>query len=184
MGEFRLETERLLMRSWSEADLGPFHAVNSDPAVMATLGPVLSRDETAALIARMQNIEAEHGHCFWALVRQSDEQLIGWCGVIRGTAGPVAGKAEFGWRLARSAWGNGYATEAARAAIGWFFSHRDYQSVWAITHVGNRRSQAVMERLGMTYRSDLDFDHPRLSADNPLLRHVTYELPRSCWSGE
>lgn len=182
MAEFRLETARLVLRSWRDDDLDPFHAINSDPAVMATLGPVMARDQVAALIERMRGIEAEHGHCFWALERQADQQLIGWCGVIRGTVGPVTGKGEFGWRMARSAWGQGYATEAARAAIGWFLAKRDDDSVWAITHVENRRSRAVMDRLGMSYRPDLDFDHPRLAADDPLLRHVTYELPRSDWS--
>jgi RimJ/RimL family protein N-acetyltransferase len=181
MAEFQLATERLIMRSWRDDDLAPFHAINSDPEVMATLGPVMSRDEVAALIARMRAHQAEHGHCFWALVRQDDQQLIGWCGLIRGTAGPVAGKGEFGWRLARAAWGHGYVTEAARAAINWFFDNFTDDAAWAITHVGNRRSRAVMERLGMNYRSDLDFDHPRLAADDPLLRHVTYALPRSQW---
>ncbi|HEX4847172.1 MAG TPA: GNAT family N-acetyltransferase [Novosphingobium sp.] len=182
MAEFRLETPRLVMRSWRDEDLDPFHATCSDPEVMATLGPVMSRGEVAALIERMHGIEVEHGHCFWALVQQSDQQLIGWCGVIRGSVGPVAGKGEFGWRMARSAWGKGYVTEAARAAIEWFFANRSDDAAWAITNVENRRSRAVMERLGMVYRPDLDFDHPRLAADDPLLRHVTYELPRNAWS--
>lgn len=178
MAEFRLETQRLVMRSWREEDLAPFHAINSDPQVMATLGPVMSQGEVATLIARMQAVEAEHGHCFWALERQVDAQLVGWCGVIRGTVGPVQGKAEFGWRLARSAWGQGYATEAARAAIDWLFSNRADASVWAITNVNNRASRAVMERLGMRYRPDLDFAHPRLADNDPLRPHVTYELQR------
>ena len=182
MAEFRLETPRLVMRSWRDEDLAPFHAVCSDPEVMATLGPVMSRAEVGALIERMRGIEAEHGHCFWALVRRETEQLIGWCGVIRGSVGPVEGKAEFGWRIARAAWGQGYVTEAARAAINWFLAGHDDPSVWAITTVGNRRSRAVMERLGMQYRPDLDFDHPRLAADDPLSPHVTYELPRRDWS--
>ena len=101
MAEFRLETPRLVMRSWRDEDLAPFHAVCIDPEVMATLGPVMSRAEVGALIERMRGIEAEHGHCFWALVRRETDQLIGWCGVIRGSVGPVEGKAEFGWRIAR-----------------------------------------------------------------------------------
>lgn len=179
MADFRLETPRLVMRSWRADDLAAFHAVCSDPEVMATLGPVLSTGEVAALIERMQRTETEHGHCFWALCRREDEQLLGWCGVIRGTVGPVDGKAEFGWRLSRTAWGKGYVTEAARAAIAWFFANRDDPSVWAITSTGNHRSRAVMERLGMQHRPDLDFDHPRLAENDPLLPHVTYELGRS-----
>ena len=118
MAEFRLETERLVLRSWRDADLDPFHSLCSDPEVMATLGPVMSRDEVAALIERMRGIEAEHGHCFWAMVRRADERLIGWCGAIRGSVGPIVGKVELGWRMARDCWGAGYATEAARAALG------------------------------------------------------------------
>jgi RimJ/RimL family protein N-acetyltransferase len=148
---------------------------------MATLGPVMNRDEVAALIARMQGIEAEHGHCFWALVRREDERLIGWCGAISGSVGPIVGKAEFGWRIARNAWGHGYVTEAARAAIDWLFANCDDQAAYAITSTGNRRSRAVMERLGMRHLVDGDFDHPRIAADDPLLRHVTYRITKGEW---
>ncbi|WP_447764928.1 GNAT family N-acetyltransferase [Sphingopyxis panaciterrae] len=173
-----IATERLVMRSWRDDDVAPFQAICSDPEVMATLGPPLDRAATEALIDRMRGIEAEHGHCFWALERQADARLIGWCGVIRGTTGPVDGKAEIGWRLARDAWGVGYATEAARGAIDWVFANLRDPDLWAITWRGNDRSRAVMERLGMRHRSDLDFDHPRLAAGDPLRPHVAYSLSR------
>ncbi len=183
MAEFRLETERLMLRSWRTDDVAAFHAVNSDPEVMATLGPLMSVGEVAALIERMQGIEAEHGHCFWAMVRRDDARLIGWCGAIRGSVGPIVGKIEIGWRMARDYWGQGLVSEAARATCDWAFANRADDSLWAITNTDNHRSRAVMERLGMSYRPDLDFDHPRLAADDPLLRHVTYELPRRRWPG-
>ncbi|TXH18167.1 MAG: N-acetyltransferase [Gammaproteobacteria bacterium] len=183
MAEFRLETERLLMRSWRDDDLAPFHAVCSDPDVMATLGPVMSREEVAALIERMRGIEAEHGHCFWALVRKEDDQLIGWCGAIRGSVGPIVGQPELGWRMARSAWGKGYVTEAARAALDWVLANRSDAAAYAITNTENWRSRAVMERIGMSCLEGGDFDHPRLAADDPLLRHVTYRITREEWRG-
>ena len=170
------------MRSWRESDLAPFHAICSDPDVMATLGPMMSLAETAALIERVRALEARDGHTFWALERREDARLIGWCGVIRGTAGPVEGKAEIGWRLARDCWGLGYIAEAAIATLDWLFTHLPDQEAWAITSVGNKRSRAVMERLGMTYRPELDFDHPKLAAGDPLLAHVTYNLTRNQWS--
>jgi len=182
MAEFRLETERLVLRSWREGDVDPFHAINSDPDVMATLGPVMSRDEVAALIDRVTAIETEHGHTFWALERREDARLIGWCGVIRGSVGPIVGKLEIGWRLARDAWGLGYVTEAARATLGWLFANRDDDAAWAITSVSNQRSRAVMERLGMSYRPELDFDHPKIAAGDPLRRHVAYALTRAEWA--
>jgi RimJ/RimL family protein N-acetyltransferase len=176
-----ITSERLVMRSWREDDIAPFHAICSDPVVMATLGPAMSRDEVSALIERVSAIEAKYGHTFWALERRSDARLIGWCGVIPGTAGPIEGKAEIGWRLASDCWGHGYASEAARAAIDWLFNNLPEDTAWAITSVGNTRSGAVMARLGMTYLPELDFDHPKLAEGDPLRRHVTYALTRADW---
>lgn len=184
MNSFRLETERLVLRSWREDDVDRFHAICSDPKVMATLGPCMTRDETAALIGRVAAIEQEHGHTFWALERCEDARLIGWCGVIRGRDGPVEGKAEIGWRLASDCWGFGYASEAARGTVDWLFANLDDQAAWAITHSGNHRSRAVMERLEMCYRPELDFDHPRLAADDPLRSHVTYSISRGAWGSQ
>ena len=181
MADIRIETERLVLRSWRAEDVDDFLIVNSDPAVMAMLGPAMDRDQVAATIVRMQGIEAEHGHCFWAMVRAQDDRVIGWCGAIRGTAGPVMGQLEIGWRLARDCWGQGYATEAAAATLGWLFANRADAAAWAITTPANRGSRAVMERLGMTYLPELDFDHPGVPADDPLLRHVTYRIGREQW---
>ena len=178
MADFRLETARLVLRDWRDEDLTPFHEICSDPAVMATLGPVMSREEAAAQIARNQARADRDGYTLWALERRSDGALIGSAGVIRGAAGPVDGKAEIGWRLASGCWGEGYASEAARATAAWAFANLGDDALWAITSVGNARSRAVMERLGMTHCEDLDFDHPHLPAESPLLRHVAYRLER------
>ena len=102
--------------------------------------------------------------------------------VIRGDTGPVAGKAEIGWRLARHAWGHGYASEAARGTINWLFANLDDDAAWAITSTGNRRSRAVMERLRMHHHPELDFDHPRIAEDDALRRHVAYSISRSGWA--
>lgn len=182
MAEFRLGTERLVMRSWRDEDLDPFAEMCADPAVMATLGPPMSRDETAALIERLGSIETANGYTAWAVERRSDRRLVGWCGLIPGTFWPIEGRTEIGWRLAADCWGKGYATEAARATVDWYFANRPASTLWAITSNGNRRSRAVMERLGMTHRPELDFDHPRIGPDSPLLRHVTYRLGREEWN--
>lgn len=177
-----IESDRLVLRSWRGEDLAPFAAICADPRVMATLGPLMSKEETAALIERVGAIEITHGHTFWALERKVDARLIGWCGVIRGTAGPIEGKAEIGWRLAGDCWGLGYATEAAYATLDWLFANLPDDEAWAITHTGNLRSRAVMERLRMHYRPEFDFDHPRLGEDDPLRPHVTYSVARANWA--
>ena len=184
MTEFRLETERLILRDWRDTDIDPFHAICSDPAVMATLGPLMTREQVAATVARMQRLQSELGHCFWAMERKADSQLIGWCGIIRGSvATPIAAMLEAGWRMTPSAWGKGYVTEAAIASVQWAFdNHHDDDAVWAITTTENRASRAVMERLGMEYLPGLDFDHPQVPADSPLLSHVTYRIKREAWT--
>jgi RimJ/RimL family protein N-acetyltransferase len=180
--KFRLETPRLTLRSWRAEDLDPFHAICSDPVVMETLGPLMSRDEVAALIERVSNTEAELGHTFWAMERKEDAQLIGWCGIIRGGEGmPIHGKPEAGWRMTPSAWGKGYVTEAAIASVQWAFDTLPDDDVWAITSATNQRSRAVMERLGMRHLPELDFDHPKVAANSPLLRHVAYRIDRDTW---
>lgn len=182
MSGMLIETERLVLRSWHDVDIAPFQQICSDPQVMATLGPVMDLAETAALVERVRAMEALHGHTFWALERSEDARLIGWCGVIRGSVGPIDGKPEIGWRLARDCWGQGYASEAARASLDWLFANRPDDAAWAITSIGNTRSRAVMERIGMHYCPELDFDHPKLEPGDSLLRHVTYRIDRSEWN--
>ncbi len=183
MGEFRIETDRLALREWRADDLDGFHAMFRDPEVMAFLGPVLdgtdSRGEVARVIARLQAIQAQHGCCFWALERIEDSAFLGFCGVEPGPiATPIENRLEIGWRLAHSAWGQGYAQEAARAAIDWVWRTRSDQSIWAITVPANTRSWGLMARLGMARQSHLDFDHPGVPDDSPLKRHITYRLDR------
>lgn len=174
MAEFRLDTERLILRDWRDEDLDALAAMGQDPQVMATLGPLLDRAGSADLLGRLRAMADEHGHTFWAIERKADGRTLGFTGIIRGRDGPVADKLEIGWRLASDCWGHGYASEAARASLDWARAHRPGEDVYAITSVTNTRSRAVMERLGMVHQPELDFDHPRVSEGDPLRAHVTY----------
>ena len=183
MSEFHLETKRLILRDWRKTDIEPFHAICSDPIVMATLGPLMTREQVTTLVERMLRVQHKLGHCFWAMERKEDQQLIGWCGLIRGDAGtPVADKIEAGWRMRPSAWGKGYATEAAIASVHWAFNTLPDDAVWAITSTENWASRAVMRRLGMVHMPELDFDHPKVAKDSTLLKHVTYRINREKWT--
>ncbi len=179
--EYHLDTPRLILRDWRDADLDAFAAMSADPVVMETLGPLMTRDEADALLSRAKAIAAEHGHTFWAVERKSDAQMIDWCGIIRGSVGPVEGKAEIGWRLAADAWGQGYAKEAALASLDWGFANLADDAIWAITSTGNARSWGLMERLGMIRHPDLDFEHPRVAEGSPLKSHITYSIARGAF---
>ena len=175
LSQFRLETERLILRAWREADRDPFFALNSDPAVMEFL-PATDRATSDNAVERMNAAQAEHGHCFWAVERKQDAAFLGFCGPM--PAREPLHEVELGWRLSRDAWGHGYASEGARASLAWCWAKLDTPTVMAITVPANRRSRAVMERIGMTYVKDGDFDHPGVPSDDPLLRHVLYRIAR------
>ena len=175
LSQFRLETERLILRAWREADRDPFFALNSDPAVMEFL-PTTDRATSDNAVERMNVAQAEHGHCFWAVERKQDAAFLGFCGPM--PAREPLHEVELGWRLSRDAWGHGYASEGARASLAWCWAKLDTPTVMAITVPANRRSRAVMERIGMTYVEDGDFDHPGVPSDDPLLRHVLYRIAR------
>jgi RimJ/RimL family protein N-acetyltransferase len=172
-----IETARLVLREWRASDDAPFFAMGQDADVMRYLGPPMSRTDVAAARHRMDTCQAEHGYCFWALERKADAAFIGFCGLKPGKP-PIVGETEIGWRLARDAWGQGYAREAAEASLAWGWANLDVPAITAITVLANTRSWGLMERLGMVRDSAGDFDHRDLADCDPLRRHITYRIAR------
>ena len=170
-----IETERLILRPWRDTDRDPFFALNSDPAVMEYL-PASDRASSDAAVDKMIATETAHGHCFWAVERKADGKFLGFCGPM--PAREPLNEVELGWRLAREAWGRGYATEGARASLSWCWANLDTPTVMAITVPANTRSRHVMEKIGMAYVEGGDFDHPALPEGDPLRRHVLYRAYR------
>src|SRR5688572_9410251 len=169
MAEFRLETERLVMRDWRQDDLDELAAICSDPKVMATIGPLRDRAQAQELLDRFSERAARDGITFWALERKSDGRMIGFCGVGRGTVPQLECELEIGWWLASDCWGQGYAREAAEAALAWTDARFPGEPVFAITSAGNTRSRGLMTRMGLQYCEGQDFDHPRIDPGSPLL---------------
>ena len=174
-----ISTQRLLLRPWRDADVALFHAMCSDPAVMRYLGPLQSREEVAAGIARQQSFQADRGYCFWAVERREDGAFLGFCGIKPGAEGtPIEGEIEIGWRLRAAVWGQGYAREAAQASLDWTWANLDAAGVAAITNIENTRSWGLMERLGMRRDPNEDFDHPAVPEGDPLRPHILYRINR------
>ena len=171
-----VRTERLLMRRWRDDDREPFAALNADPEVMRYFPAPLTRAESDALVVRLDGLFPEHGWGVWALELLESGAFLGFTGLNPLPDGvPGAGEPEVGWRLARPAWHHGYATEAARAALGVALGRLRMRRVWSITAVTNTPSQAVMKRIGLVQHSL--FEHPRLPAGHPLRPHVAYRTP-------
>ncbi|GAA4679537.1 GNAT family N-acetyltransferase [Phytohabitans rumicis] len=172
-----LGTERLWLRHWRASDLDPWAALNADPEVREHFPEVLTREQSAASMARFQADLDERGWGWWAVEVAETGEFIGFTGLDPADDGLPFSGVEIGWRLARSAWGHGYATEAAQAALAFAFDTLELPEVVAMTTTTNLRSQAVMRRIGMTYDPADDFDHPEVP-DGPLRRHVLYRITK------
>ena len=173
-----IETPRLWLRAWREDDVAPFHAMSRDAEVMRYLGPLGDERAARGAYERMVERQTNDGFCFWAVERKTDGAFIGFCGLLRARP-PIEGEIEIGWRLARDAWGMGYAREAADACLAWAWANLDVSSIAAITVPANARSWGLMARLGMTRVAGGDFDHPDLAEGDPLRRHILYRIARA-----
>jgi RimJ/RimL family protein N-acetyltransferase len=177
-----LTTDRLLLRHWRAGDRGPFAEMNGDPEVMRYFPATLTRRSSDELADRIGANVARRGWGLWALEERATGRFIGFTGIepaqFEASFTPAV---EIGWRLARAAWGHGYATEAARAAAAFAFEHLELDEIVSFTAQHNARSRAVMRRLGMRHDAAHDFDHPRVS-DDRLRRHVLYRLSASDWA--
>ncbi|MDQ1512402.1 MAG: hypothetical protein QOC59_244 [Microbacteriaceae bacterium] len=170
-------TARLLLRQWRQSDREAFAALNADPEVMRHFPAPLHRAESDAFADRAAAHIGETGWGLWALEERATGRFLGFTGLAAPRfAAHFTPAVEVGWRLARSAWGHGYATEAARAAVAFGFTELGLEQIVSFTVPANVRSRAVMERLGMTHDESDDFDHPALAEDSPLRRHVLYRL--------
>lgn len=177
-----LRTERLLLRGWRTADREPFAGLNADAEVAEFLAGPLTRADSDALADRIGDGFAVHGFGLWAVEVVATGEFVGFTGLsVPGFEAHFTPAVEVGWRLGRSAWGHGYATEAARAALAYGFDEHGLAEIVSFTTALNARSRAVMTRLGMTTTPADDFDHPRLAADHPLRHHVLYRLPAARW---
>jgi RimJ/RimL family protein N-acetyltransferase len=179
-----LETARLRLRRWRESDAAAFAALNSDPQVMEYFPAVLSEAECAFVLEQIEAGFELNGFGIWALEELDGGRFIGLTGLsVVPFAAAFTPAVEVGWRLVREAWGRGYATEAAAAALGFGFEQAGLAEIVSFTSSTNVRSIAVMERLGM-HRDDAgDFAHPQIDAGHVLAPHVLYRLGAEEWRG-
>jgi RimJ/RimL family protein N-acetyltransferase len=147
-----LRTERLLLRQWREEDVEPLAEIYAQPEFVEHM-PVLDLEGTRRQIGRHRERWAEDGFAHWAAEDAETGRLIGRIGLLRHRDWPEASDpVEVGWSLHRDFWGRGLATEGGRAALRCWLEHLDDEELISITRPENRRSRAVMERLGLTRR--------------------------------
>jgi RimJ/RimL family protein N-acetyltransferase len=178
----RLSSQRMILRSWTDADREPFAQMSENPQVMQHLRPLATRAACDAWIDFQMKHESSHGFCLWAVELSQSNAFVGAVGLLHvGFASHFTPAVEIGWRIARKYWGQGLATEAARAALR--FGFQEVQATELVAHagIGNTRSHRVMARLGMAHNSADDFDRPGAAEGEPLRRQVLFRLSRNTW---
>jgi RimJ/RimL family protein N-acetyltransferase len=175
----QLETPRLTLRRWQEADRSPFAQMNADPVVMHFFAAPFTREQSDEAIDRYLAAFDREGFSFFAATLRDTGAFVGTIGlqtmrdVVPNLPQPAV---EIGWRLTEAAQGRGLATEGALAIVDFAFHQLGLVEVVAITAIPNQPSRRVMEKLRMTHRPELDFDHPRVPAGHQYQRHTLYSL--------
>jgi hypothetical protein len=175
-----INTSRLTLRPWTEADVPEFVRVTNTPEVMEYLGGAQAPDAFHGGFLRARASQAENGFCFWIAERLNDRALLGFYGLKRANVGPITGEIEIGWRLRADAlWGTGLCAGGGgrESRLGLAKSRLPARRRH---HCGRKCEKLrLMERLGMQRMHDLDFDHPDLPPDSPLRPHVCYAAART-----
>lgn len=171
-----IETQRLILRQWQQTDVSQFAQICADPEVMAFFPATLSAAETASLVARFTDSINDLGYGFFAAELKAEQRCIGFIGLNLLAEGlPFAPCVDIGWRLDKSVWGLGLATEGARAALQYGFETLDLAQIVSMTAVLNTASERVMQKIGMHKQSET-FKHPKLPKGHRLEEHVLYTL--------
>ncbi|MEO5756677.1 MAG: GNAT family N-acetyltransferase [Mesorhizobium sp.] len=179
-----IRTERLILRNWEDRDRELFHRINSDERVMEFFPFRRDRAQADAKMDEVRAVIDRRGFGFAAAEIAATCQCIGFVGLTGVDHMPFLppGTIEIGWRLAPEFWGKGYVTEASEAWLAFGFETLDVAEIVSFAVKDNRRSTAVMERLGMTADPSSDFDDPGIPDSHAALkRHVFYRLSRGDW---
>jgi len=171
---YEIETERLVLRQWRDGDWVGLHRTYGDPEVMGWIGAAAGDlPSTAAAVGRMSMHWRLLGYGMFAVEERSTREIVGRVGLMLHPDWPLEGpRVEVGWTLQRSAWGRGYATEGAKASLGFAFDVLHLPQIFSMTRPDNARSRAVMERCGLTQRGELEFHS---------WKQVHYAIDRKDW---
>lgn len=177
MKTYLFKTNRLGFRSWDEADLEPFALLNQDEAVMEFFPSLQDRSTSKAFIERMNRHFHEHNFCFFAVDKLDNEEFIGFIGLLNTSfEAEFTPCVEIGWRLKKSAWNQGFATEGALGCLDFGFDKLGLEEIYSFTPTLNKRSERIMQKIGMQKIGV--FNHPKLAKGHPLEQHVLYRIEK------
>lgn len=169
------ETKRLVFRDWNEQDLNEFRIMNKDTRVMEYFKKILNKEETDRFYNVIQDEFRNYGYGLYAVETRHNNDFIGFIGFhwanFNSQFTPCI---EIGWRLKYEAWGNGFATEGAKACLKYGFDTLGFNKIYSFTSKINLPSENVMKKVGMV--KVMEFEHPNIMENNPLRKHVLYSI--------
>ncbi|NML21615.1 GNAT family N-acetyltransferase [Pseudoflavitalea sp. G-6-1-2] len=170
---YLFQSSRLGFRRWKSEDLPQLAALNADPAVMEFFPRPYNYEETEAAIARYDTSFEQNGFCFYAVDRLDTGEFIGFIGFsLARFEADFTPCVEIGWRIMRSQWGYGFATEGAARCLQFAFEELQLKVVYSFTAWNNVKSENVMKKIGM--RKTAEFLHPALPVGHELQLHLLY----------
>jgi RimJ/RimL family protein N-acetyltransferase len=168
------------MREWVQTDIEPFSQMCADPQVMRYFPSVMTYDDSVGFVERQMQGHIENGFGLWVL--EVEGLFAGFTGLARSTfATTFTPCVEVGWRLAPWAWGKGFASEAAKESLRIGFEEHQISEIFSFTTRSNTPSEAVMKRIGMQRRDDLDFVHPNTPGWWGQ-SHIVYSIDQATWA--
>ncbi len=171
----KLTTERLILRLVTQEDFSPLYEMGQDPRVIEYLGPLQSREDVQVFLGKIETHLKTHGFSYMAIESKETHEFLGLVGLLVPSYPlPFSPCVEIGWRLKSSAWGKGYAFEAAQELLRYGFEELKLKEIVSFTALINKRSEDLMKRLGMKTNPSENFPHPKLELTDPLSLHVLY----------
>ncbi len=162
MKKYLFTSERLGFRTWNIQDNKEFAKINADTDVMEHFPKTLSTEETSLFIERLQKHYEKNNYCYFATEIIETGELIGFIGLAyQDYKTEYTPETDIGWRLKKSSWGKGYATEGAKRCLDYAFKRLNLKKIIATCTIENKKSENVMKKIGMTKKGILK--HPKLS---------------------
>jgi RimJ/RimL family protein N-acetyltransferase len=175
MKNYLFKSDRLGFRNWNAGDVEKLAAINADKEVMEFFPSTRTFQETMIFIERMQKQFHDKGYCYFAVETLNTGELIGFIGLSeQNYDADFTPCIDIGWRLGRSAWNKGYATEGARRCLEFGFKTLHLDTIYSIAPLVNIKSENVMKKIGM--QEIKTFDHPQLLDNERLRKCKLYEI--------
>jgi len=174
MSPYIFTTARLGFRNWVSSDIDTLSNINQDDDVMEFFPFKPSRKDTEDFIVRMQTLYTEKQFCYFAVDTLEHKECIGFIGLCeQNYLNEIGNFVDIGWRLKKSSWYKGYATEGAKACLDYAFNQLQLETIYSVAPVINQKSESVMKKIGMTRIKT--FDHPKLTEYENLRSCVLYQ---------